>query len=111
MSRGTKRAIMAAAAVAALGAGGAAIAVAAGGGDDKPITGAALGKASAAALNHTGGGQVTGSEIGDEDSYYEVEVKRTDGSSVDVQLDRGFKVVGSAADKQEKGDKDSATDR
>ena len=51
------------------------MAVAAGGGDhETPITGEALGKASAAALVSTGGGRVSGTEVGDEEGYYEVEV-------------------------------------
>ncbi|MET7397042.1 PepSY domain-containing protein [Dactylosporangium sp. NPDC005572] len=65
---------------------------------DAPITGAALEKASAVALAHVGGGKVTDTEIGDEDSYYEVEVTRPDGSQVDVQLDEQFAVVGTNAD-------------
>jgi uncharacterized membrane protein YkoI len=80
-------------------------------GDDSepPITGSALEKASAAALAHTGGGRVTGTEVGDEESYYEVEVTRTDGSQVDVQLDRDFKVVGSEVD-SENEDESSGND-
>ena len=57
------------------------------------ITGADLERASAAALAATGGGRVTGTEVGDEESYYEVEVTREDGSQVDVQLDESFQVV------------------
>jgi uncharacterized membrane protein YkoI len=82
----------------ALAAGG--TAVAAGGDDDatdKPISGSALERAEAAALAHTPG-KVTETETGDEESYYEVEVTRPDGSQVDVQLDRGFNVVSSNAD-------------
>ena len=85
--------------IAALAAGGVAIAGAAGGDDDdrgeRPIAGSALDKASAAALDHTGGGRVTETETGDEESFYEVEVTRGDGSQVDVQLDSDFQVVGS----------------
>jgi hypothetical protein len=44
---------------------------------------------------------VTETEVGDEESYYEVEVTRDDGSQVDVQLDRDFDVVGQAADHEE----------
>jgi hypothetical protein len=86
----------------ALAAGGAGIATATGGGDDSegPITGNALDDASAAALEATGGGTVTETEVGDEESFYEVEVTRDDGSQVDVQLDRQFNVVGSAADEE-----------
>jgi uncharacterized membrane protein YkoI len=87
---------------------GAGIAVASGATDDaeQPITGAALDKASEAALASTGGGTVTETEVGDEDSYYEVEVTLPDGSQVDVQLDESFAVVGSAADEEEPNDKD-----
>jgi uncharacterized membrane protein YkoI len=94
----------------AVAAGGVGVAVA-GGGDDAeaPIRGDALDKASAAALEHTGGGRVTETEVGDEESYYEVEVTRDDGSQVDVQLDRSFDVVGGEADNEnedERGDDD-----
>lgn len=58
------------------------------------ITGGALDKASAAALQHTGQGRVTETEVGDEESYYEVEVSLNDGRQTDVQLDESFKVVG-----------------
>jgi uncharacterized membrane protein YkoI len=103
-----KRGILAAAAVAVLATGGAAIAGATGGGDDgrgtgddgsgKPITGAALDKASAVALDHTGGGSVSDTEFQDEEGYYEVEVTRDDGSSVDVHLDSHFNVLNESAD-------------
>lgn len=85
--------------VAALAGGAGGIAVASGGGDeDTPITGAALERATAAALAHAGGGRVTDTEVGDEESYYEVEVTRDDGTQVDVQLDEDFSVVGTEAD-------------
>jgi hypothetical protein len=74
--------------------------VAAGGGDDseEPITGDALDRASAAALEHTGEGQVSETEVGDEESLYEVEVTLDDGTQVDVQLDEDFNVVGDERD-------------
>ena len=101
-----KGVIIAVAAIAALALGGSAIAGAASGGgseeNDKAITGSALDRASAAALEATGGGKVTETEVGDEESYYEVEVTRGDGSQVDVQLDRGFHVVGQKADSEDK---------
>jgi uncharacterized membrane protein YkoI len=95
-----KRFLIAGACVAALAAGGAGVAAATGGGDDseQPITGNALDQAEAAAVAETGGGTVTETETGDEESFYEVEVTRDDGSQVDVQLDRDFNVVGSADD-------------
>jgi uncharacterized membrane protein YkoI len=112
MTRSTARKILAAAAFAAIVAGGVGIAAAGGNSDstegpDTPITGDALQKASEAALAETGGGRVTGTEVGDEESYYEVEVTRDDGSQVDVQLDENFAVVGSAADHEDSpGDSD-----
>jgi hypothetical protein len=97
-----KGVVIAIAAVAVLAVGGAAIAGAASGGDDdgtdRPITGQALDRAKAAALDATGGGQVTETEVGDEEGAYEVEVTRADGSQVDVHLDKGFHVLGQAAD-------------
>jgi hypothetical protein len=67
---------------------------------ETPITGAALDQASAAALAFTGAGTVTDTEVGDEESYYEVEVTFDDGSAVDVQLNEAFGVVGSAPDRE-----------
>lgn len=95
MQRRTKVFIAGVAAVAAVGTG-ATVAVAGGADDDAtdtPITSPDLEKASAAALAHTGGGKVTGTEVGDEESLYEVEVTLGDGSQVDVQLDESFAVV------------------
>jgi uncharacterized membrane protein YkoI len=93
------------------GAAGIAVATGAVGDDDEaPITGEALDKASAAALAHTGGGRVTETEVGDEESMYEVEVTLDDGSQVDVQLDENFNVVGDEADgADDEGDDDDAS--
>ena len=116
-SRTRTKAIVAAVAVAVASLAGAGIVVAAGSaGDDAaetPITGIELERATEAALAHTGGGRVTGTEVGDEESYYEVEVTKSDGSQVDVQLDKGFDVVGSAADHEDSGgaDDDGGADR
>jgi uncharacterized membrane protein YkoI len=101
-----RRPIIIAAAVVIAAAGATAAAAAAGGDDDatdRAITGGALDRAKAAALADTPG-KVTETEVGDEESYYEVEVTRPDGSQVDVQLDRDFRVVGS------EGDSDSEED-
>lgn len=62
--------------------------------DDRPLTGEALKKASAAALKATGGGKViqtSGSDDGDH--AYEVEVLFPSGEDVRVELDRDFRVV------------------
>ena len=91
--------------VVALGIGGGA--AIAGGDDDateRPITGRALEQAEAAALAHTGEGRVTDTEVGDEESYYEVEVRLDDGREVDVQLDEDFSVVGSEREHDGRGD-------
>ena len=109
----TKNKLIAAAAAVAVAAGGVGVAAAAGGdedeaeGPDVAISGSALDQASAAALDATGEGSVTGTEIGDEESLYEVEVTLDDGSQVDVQLNRDFSVVGEEAEtSDEAGDSD-----
>ncbi len=85
-------------AVMLLAVGGAVVATTGGDDDEVPITGDALERASSAALEHLGEGRVTETEVGDEESYYEVEVTLEDGTQVDVQLDEGFNVVGSETD-------------
>jgi len=100
MKRSTKIATLGVSALLVAGAGTGIAVAAGGGGDDNeaPISGTDLDQASAAALEHTGGGQVSETEVGDEESYYEVEVTLDDGSQVDVQLDRDFNVVGDEVD-------------
>jgi hypothetical protein len=98
-----KKVMVIAGTVVVIGATGAGVAAATGGSDstegpDVAITGDALQKASDAALASTGGGRVTGTEVGDEESLYEVEVTLDNGDQVDVQLDEGFAVVGSKTD-------------
>ena len=104
-----KGAVIALAAVVALGAGGAAAAGAVGGDDEQgrddsgteqAITGAALDRASAAALDEIGeiGSRVTGTEVGDEEGYYEVEVTKPDGTQVDVHLNSDFSLAGTEGD-------------
>lgn len=67
-------------------------------GAEVAITGSALERASAAALDYLGEGQVTETEVGDEEGYYEVEVTLADGTQVDVHLDEDFNVLGEEAD-------------
>jgi len=94
-----KRIVLIVVAVLAVAAVSAGIAIGAGGRDDEtPITGTALSRASAAALDHLGGGRVTETETGDEDAFYEVEVTLADGRQIDVHLDRDFNVLGDEAD-------------
>jgi uncharacterized membrane protein YkoI len=63
-----------------------------------PITGGPLQRAKAVALDATGGGRVTATEIRDEEGYYEIEVTRNDGSQVDVHLDRNFNLIDQSPD-------------
>jgi hypothetical protein len=98
MQRRTRIMLVSAAAVGAVTLGGAAVVTRGDDGAGQPIAGDARNKAEAAALSHTGGGRVTGTEVGDEESLYEVEVTRSDGSQVDVQLDKDFHVVGDKVD-------------
>jgi len=92
------------ASVLVLGAGTAGIAIAAGGGDEKPLTGSALDKATAAALEHAGGGTVVETEVGDDGAAYGVEIRRADGSQVEVELDENFDVIGQEADDEKAGE-------
>lgn len=91
---------------------GAGVAYATGSGDDseQQATGAGIEKAKSIALDHTNGGRVSGTEIGDEEGYYEVELIRTDGSQVDVHLDRDFNVLSTPADHEGSDSKDSSSD-
>ena len=107
-----KKVVLGVLALAALALGGAAIAGATGGDDDgseRAITGKALDRASAAALEETGGGKVTGTEAGDEEGAYEVEVTRSDGSQVDVHLDDRFNVL-NEVDDGDSGEQDGPED-
>ena len=94
-----RKLIVITAALLALGGLSAGIAVAAGaGGDEAPLTGSALEQATAAALEHTGGGEVVETETGDDGAAYGVEVRLADGSVVEVNLDERFQVIGSEND-------------
>ena len=99
----------AAVAVLTLG-GGAGIAYATGGDAGEQATGPNIEKAKSAALDHTNGGQVTGTEVGDEEGYYEIEVTRDDGSQADVHLDRDLNVLSTLADHESPDDKDGPND-
>ena len=107
----TMKIVAAGAAIGGIAAGGAALATAGSEGDsEQPISGSALQQAEDAALQHTGGGTVTDTEVGDEESLYEVEVTKDDGSQVDVQLDADFDVVGDETETGEGDESDEADD-
>ena len=104
-----RRIVIVGVAVAALAAGGAGIAQAVGGGSEEQITGPAAEKAKSAALKAAGGGTVTEIEgqDGDGAGVYEVEVRRADGTQVEIHLDAQFQPVGQAAD-DDSGSEDDA---
>ncbi|MCZ2820903.1 hypothetical protein O2V63_11235 [Modestobacter sp. VKM Ac-2977] len=95
------------------GGGGVALAVNADNGDDRPdvaLTGDVLEQASEAALAHLDGGQVTDTEVGDEEGQYEVEVTLEDGTEVDVHLDEDFTVLGDERDDDGAGEESDDAD-
>jgi hypothetical protein len=99
----------AAAAVVGLTAGGVATAAdgITGDSEDVALTGTDLARASEAALDETGGGQVVDSEA--EENGYEVEVDLEDGRQIEVQLDADFAVV-DAAENAKDGTAEDADD-
>jgi uncharacterized membrane protein YkoI len=68
-----------------------------------------LDKAKSVALEQVNG-RVTGTEVGDEEGYYEVEITRENGSQVDVHLDKNFNVLGTPADNEDHDERDPADD-
>jgi uncharacterized membrane protein YkoI len=77
---------------------GIALATTGGGDDDAPLTGSTFDQATAAALEHTGGGTVVETEVGDDGAAYGVEIRLDDGRVVEVNLDENFEVIGQEAD-------------
>jgi hypothetical protein len=105
------RTLLIAAALAMLVLVGASVAYATGGeSSEQQATGPGIEEAKSVALEHTNGGRVTGTEIGDEEGYYEVEVTLDDGSQVDVHLDRDLNVLSTPADNESPDDKDGPND-
>jgi hypothetical protein len=108
-----KKIVPGVAALAALALGGAAIAGATGGGDDTSDRGDGAGELSAAverqagqaALRITGGGSLGQIERDREKgATYEVEVRKADGSQVDVRLDDQFDRVAVDSDQEDGGE-------
>ena len=77
---------------------GTGLAIANTGDDDQPLTGSALDQATAAALEHTGGGTVIETEVGDDGAVFGVEIRLDGGRVVEVSLDGSFNVIGDEAD-------------
>ncbi|HEX7247549.1 MAG TPA: hypothetical protein VF351_05545 [Actinomycetota bacterium] len=94
----TRTKVMVVAGAAALVAGAIATVSVATGGGDPSLTGSVLGRATEAALRHTGGVSVVESEAGEGSAAYEVAVLLEDGRVVEVQLDDDFRVTGSGVD-------------
>lgn len=78
--------------------------------DDAPLTGNGLERATQAALDHTGGGTVIETEVGDDRAAYGVEIRRHDGTVVEVQLDSDFRVIGEESDDDEGETEDGRAD-
>jgi uncharacterized membrane protein YkoI len=80
--------------LAASGIAGGAVAAASAGDDEAGATGPDADRATAAALAATGGGRANAVERdGEKGATWEVEVTKADGTTVDVRLDGGYKVV------------------
>jgi hypothetical protein len=77
--------------------------------DDDALTQRALSRATASALEHTAG-TVTETEVGDEGAAYGVEVRRQDGTEVEISLDENFTVVDEEVDDDDRDD-DGPDDR
>jgi hypothetical protein len=110
MQRRTKWIIGASLAVGMIGSGIGIAVASSTGDDDQPLTGPALGKATAAAIEHVGGGTVIEAEAGDDGAAYGVEIRLGDGSVVKVSLDENFGVVASAPDDDGSGDQTEGGD-
>lgn len=108
MQRRKKAIIVSGALVVSVAVGTVGIVAASGDDNDTPVTGPSLERATRAALQHMGEGRVTDTEIGDEDSFFEIEVTLDDGSQVDVQLDAEFNVVETMRD--DEGDEEDTND-
>ena len=98
------------ASLAVLAAAGAGIANAVGVGGGEKLSGPNAEQAKAAALKAAGGGTVLEVEgqDGDGAGVYEVEVRRADGSQIEVHLDAAFKPVGTQPDDDNGKEEDGA---
>lgn len=110
MRHRTKAALAVTAVVLAAGGGtGAALAIS--GGGDAPAAGPEADKAISAALAITGGGTANAVEHDTEKgATYEVEIRKPDGSTVDVRLDANFERVAVDDDTEDTADGSVETD-
>jgi uncharacterized membrane protein YkoI len=111
-----KTLVIAAAVAMLLALGAAGIAYANGTDSEEQVTSPEADKAKSAAIAAVGGGTVTEVERDDgDDGYgtsgvYEVELKREDGSQLEVHLDGDYDVVGQEADEDGPNDNDGPND-
>jgi hypothetical protein len=77
---------------------------------DRPLTDSTLDRAAKAALEHTGGGTVVETEVGEDGAAYGVEVRLPDGGQVEVTLDRNFNVIRQTGDEDGPNDQDGPGD-
>ena len=98
MQRRTKWILAAGLAVAGVVGGAGGVMASGAAEDDAPLTGEQRDKAVAAARAHVGEGQVTDTEIGDDGAAYGVEIRKPDGTQVEVNLDQDYRVTGTEAD-------------
>lgn len=105
-----KRKYLAVGATVAALAAGSGVALATAGDDDdagEQASGPDAAKASAAALEITGGGTANSVELDDENgAVWEVEVTKPDGETVDVRLDGDFGRVAFESDSEDSDDDD-----
>lgn len=104
----SRRIVVVAAGAAVLAAGGGGIAYAVGGDSAESVSGPAADRAKRAALAVVGNGTVLEVERQDGDGAgaFEVEVRRADGSQVEIHLDAEYRQVGSAPDDDTGGGSD-----
>ena len=106
----SRKLLIGGAVVAALGAGGVGIAQAVGG-DDEQATGPDADRAKAAAVESLGGGRAVSVEREDEGaSAWEVEVRRADGSVVDVDLTSELQRAATERDDDDAGAEEGSDD-
>jgi hypothetical protein len=111
MSSRTRNFVIAGVAVVVLAAGGAGVALAVSGDSDESVSGPRADAAAKAALDAVGGKSVSEVERADDgQAGWEVEVKKPDGSQVEVHLNQDLEPVGSAPDDDGPGDEDGAGD-
>ena len=107
-----RKVLIVATATAAFAAAGAGIAQAVGTRSEERLNGPNAEQASRAALTAVGGGTVLEVERQDGDGagIYEVEVRRVDGSQVEVHLDGSYRPVGTVSDDDTGAEQDGDTE-